>query len=196
MDSLHHLSKNNKMYLLHSLKPRTLINVLKTGGLLPAYSKYSRRSGIWFNALPKLVNEINAIDDIWKENVMFFNRGPVLVFKRTLLEDHRFDIQTVKRCNNSIRENTSPNMMWNRIYDYYNHRKNEENDIESSRWFHSHEIVTDKFVPLNHLYRVLLYSDSHYDDLPFTSKAGLGTLDWRYIPKDSLSFEGLYSHIL
>lgn len=180
------------MYLLHSLKPGTLKYVYDHNGLKPFYSRYSQRSGVWFSGLPELTNRINAVDNIWKENIMFFNRGPVLVFKNYLLDDHKFDIEA--RTKDGKRENlTSYESLHTKIDDFYNHPDNENIRFGlSSRWFHSHEIVTDKFIPLYRLHCILIYTEQHYKEVICDNYKLKGSIDFMDISKNPLSFRDLY----
>ena len=180
------------MYLLHSLKPGTLKYVFDHNGLKPFYSRYSQRPGVWFNGLPELTNRIKTVDNIWKENIMFFNRGPVLVFKDCILDDHKFDIET--RTKDGKREKiNSYESLYTNIDDFYNHPSNENIRFRgSSRWFHSHEIVTDNFVPLCRLHCVLVYTEEHYKEVIYDNYNLQGSIDFMDISKNSLSFHDLY----
>ena len=183
------------MYLLHSLKPGTLKYIFEHNGLKPFYSRYSQRSGVWFSGLPELTNRINAVDNIWKENIMFFNRGPVLVFKQCILDDHKFDIET--RTKDGKREKiTSYQSLYTKIDDFYNHPDNENIRFRgSSRWFHSHEIVVDEIIPLYRLHCVLVYTEQHYKEVICDNYKLQGSIDFMDISKNPLSFYDLYKII-
>lgn len=181
------------MYLLHSLKPGTLKYVFEHNGIKPFYSIYSQRSGVWFNALPELTNRIKAVDNIWKENIMFFNRGPVLVFKNSILNDHKFDIETRNKKDGKREKITSYESLYKKIDDFYNHPDNENIRFRgSSRWFHSHEIVTDNFIPLYRLHCVLVYREQHYKEVVCDNYKLQDSIDFMDISKNPLSFHDLY----
>jgi len=184
------------MYLLHSLKPGTLKYIIDHNGLKKFHSRYSQRSGVWFSALPELTNRINAVDNIWNENIMFFNRGPVLVFKNNLFDDHKFDIEMRSKCGG--RNPISCESLYTNIDEFYNHTDNECVKYGgSSRWFHSHQIVTDNFVSLDRLHCILVYTDHHYKEIRdcYNSECIKSVVDYMDISKNPLSFSDLYSII-
>lgn len=186
------------MYLIHSLKPGTLTSVLKSRMLRPSFCRYSIKNGIWFNALPLMINEINANDNIWRENVLFFNRGPVLVFEQKILKKHSFDIEIMNKNGMNItklRDEPKSHYLRQGITTFFNHPENEKNCLLSSRWFHSHRIVTDETVPLDGLIRILVYKDEHYDEIPMLLKHRMSSVDWRDISKNPISFYELYEII-
>lgn len=182
------------MYLLHSVKPGTLKHVIHSNGMIPLYSSYSKRPGVWFSALPELNNRINAVDNIWKENIMFYNRGPVLVFKDHLFSDHKFDITSMEK--GGGKQNISEDILPKKIDEFYNHTSNSVAGLPSNRWFNSHETVTNEFVPLTRLHCMLVYKDSHYHDVSESIKRGV--IDRVYcidISSNPLTFKDLYTYI-
>lgn len=147
-------------YLIHSIRPGYLMDILKDGVLRTNFCRYANRSGIWFSMLPKLTDKLYTNHTLAKENIIFYNIGCVFVFKNNLKYCDRIGYGLYNRYNMTCKS-------------LEKHIQNKFNDIKHTyvsrpcRWYCSHEVISNKDVILKDNLKCILAPSNHcvYDEI-------------------------------